>query len=180
MTQESSFSDVLHVFQSLVNRCTNVNETDRTRSLWPGKKRSFFLVFRKLTYSPNMWRRFVVELSKAKEPSTTDSFIFVSKYNVRLNFLFFWRSFVSQSFGYLFKMERSWVRVTLFPCIFCGVSLSRTQKTHENTQVLRLGGKKGVFVFFSKFLSRDKERVLFVSFTNTQKRSNSLYIVFSH
>ncbi len=72
-----------------------VNETNRTRSLWPGKKNSFFLVFRKLTYSPNSWRRFVVELSKVKEPSTTDSFLFVSKCNVRQCFLFFWRSFVS-------------------------------------------------------------------------------------
>ncbi len=92
---------------------TNVIETDRTRSLWPDKKRSFFLVFRKFTYSPNIWQRFVVELSKVKEPSTTDSFLFVSKFNVRLNFLFFWRSFVSQSFKYSLKMERSWVRITL-------------------------------------------------------------------
>ncbi len=52
------------VFITLWLRFEMSNETNRTRSLWPGKKRSFFLVFRKLTYSPNMWRRFVVELSK--------------------------------------------------------------------------------------------------------------------
>ncbi len=40
----------------------------------------------------------------------------------------------------------------LFPCIF-GTLPSRT-KTHEKKQILRFWGKK-VFVFFSKFLSRD-------------------------
>ncbi len=49
-------------------------------------KNSFFLVFRKLIYSPNICGRLVVQLSKVKELSTTDSFLFVSKYNVRLSF----------------------------------------------------------------------------------------------
>ncbi len=49
---------------------------------------------------------------------------------------------------------------------FATFPLGAHKKHTKNTQVLRLGGKKGVFVFFSKFLSRDKERVLFVSFTN--------------
>ncbi len=62
-------------------------------------------------------------------------------------------------------MDWSRVRVTHFPCIFCDISLSRTQKTHEKHKSFAIRGKKGVFVFFSKFLSRDKERVLFVSFT---------------
>ncbi len=78
------------------------------KQLWPKQielvpydlvKNRFFLVFRKLICSPNLYGRLVVELSKVKEPSTTDSSLFVSKYNVCLSYLFFWRSFVSQSFG---------------------------------------------------------------------------------
>ena len=54
-----------------------------------------------------------------------------------------------------------------FLVFFATFPLVAHKKHTKNTQVLRLGGKKGVFVFFSKFLSRDKERVLFVSFTFT-------------
>ncbi len=46
-----------------------VNETNRTRSLWPGNKQ-LFLVFRKLIYSPNTCWRLMVELSKVKKSST--------------------------------------------------------------------------------------------------------------
>ncbi len=49
----------------------------------------------------------------------------------------------------------------LFPLFFATFSLSRTQKTHEKHTSFAIRGKKGVFVF----LSRDKERVPFVSFT---------------
>ncbi len=58
--------------------------------------------------------------------------------------------------GHSFKMERSWVRVTPFPCS----RRHRTQITHEKHASFALRGKKGVFMFFSKFLLPDTERVL--------------------
>ena len=109
-------------------------------------KNSFFLVFRKLTYSPNIWWRIVVELSKVKEPSTTDSLLFVINYNVRLSFVFFWRSFVSH---YSFKMEESWVRVTHFPVFFATFPLV----AHKKHTSFAIRGKK-VFLCFSRNFCR--------------------------
>ncbi len=99
-------------------------------SLWPGQKRSFFLVFRKLTYSPNICGILTVELSKAKEPSTTDSFFFVSKKNVRL-VSFSSGDCVSLLFGCSFMVGRSWVRIIPFLFVFYDI-FHKTRKTHNS------------------------------------------------
>ncbi len=133
---------------------TLVNETDRTRSLWPGKKRSFFLVFRKLTYSPNMWRRFVVKLSKVKEPSTTDSFVFVSKCNVRQNFLSSEDRLCLSRSGIRLRWKGLEFESLFFLVFFATFPLVAHKKHTKNTQVLRLGGKMCFGVFLEIFVAR--------------------------
>ena len=54
----------------------------------------------------------------------------------------------------LHSRSRSWIRIIPFPFVFRHFPF--------------VAHKKGVFVFFSKFLSHDKERVLFVSFTTEE------------
>ncbi len=74
--------------------------------------------------------------------------------------MFVWVAFSSGYwFGYSFKMRGLEFESLLFSLFFCDIALT---KLTPKTQVLRLGGKQ---VFFSKFLSHDKERVQFVSFT---------------
>ncbi len=83
-------------------------------------KNSFFLVFRKLICSPNLCER----LSKVKEPHTTDHFLFVSDYNVRLSFLLFWRLFVSVFWILICVIIHSFSLFFVFLCFsrnFCRV-----------------------------------------------------------